>query len=129
MGETMTRAEALRELVAVIERDGRPEPRLIIKCLPDGLSYIHKEVWLIHFANACGDDLNAVASLEAPLRERGWVSDGFGPDEGEPFWQARLTLTVGAAEEACAIAPTEPRARLLAVLRALLWEAENDSHG
>ena len=52
------------------------------------------------------------------------VSDVFGPTEDAPDWQARLSDLNGPKEEAVANAPTEARARLLAVLRALLHEAE-----
>ena len=73
---------------------------------------------------AMAGSLDAVARLEAPLTRRGMM----GPDVLSPrehtagLWQAEW-LPVGAKAWIHAEAPTEARARLLAVLRALHFEA------
>lgn len=68
--------------------------------------------------------LDAVARLEAPLRERGWESGSFSPRPDAPHWCAAL---IPPAESAVinGYAATESRARLLAVIRAEIYDEEH----
>lgn len=112
----MTRADALAELidrvdasatlpVDVFEAAG-VDPRALGDCYLRG-------------------SLDAVARLEAPLRERDWTGPLIHPPEDEdPCWEASWVSEHNQDIEARAY--SEARARLLAVLRALLHEA---THG
>jgi hypothetical protein len=117
----VTRAEALRALIERVEAGD---------FIPHGLGRSILDTHNIGLAFR--GSLDAVARLEAPLRERGWrfILSHRG-QEDDYRWKVNLYAVSGAKTrgvpdlvEAQAEAPTEPRARLLAVLRALAWEAE-----
>jgi hypothetical protein len=119
----MGRVEAFRECIEQVEADYHfswADPKVI--------------GWLgdiaVDVSQAFGGSLDAAARLEAPLQGRGWswsISSPFGLnqwavavyEDGCDHWHEPPRITVSAA--------TEPRARLLAALRALLHEAETEA--
>ena len=115
------RAEALRALVERVEGPTRPgqfAPWIGNELIAQlDAARLHRQ----DMVAAQGGSLDAVARLEAPLIERGWrlhVKKGDGR-------AARARLFKNDREHRSYwFAPTEARARLLAVLKALLWEEE-----
>lgn len=121
----MDRANALRDLIACIETGVRePEPAVVIRCIPAELDYVRKELWCIRYASAVGGSLDAVAHLEAPLRERGWCGPFTGQNERGVAWSEWWSPEPESARLGSEIKGTEPRARLLAVLQAMLHEEQ-----
>jgi len=123
----MSRAEALRDLLAHGEAGRFPEPAQV----PLDLWVWPSEGFMGHAVDAFDGSLDAVARLEAPLRERGWRLPVLSPPErqngGNPHWMVRMSapwIPGGRPRKFAVNAPTEARTRLLAVLRALLHEAE-----
>lgn len=119
----MTRADALRALIERVEAGETNTltlDRLIIRAGGEA-------EWDVRCA--LGGSLNAVARLEAPLRERGWIGPFIAPPVHEGSrWHVEWVApgrweTDGGGPDA--FAPDEAPARLLAVLRVLLWEAEH----
>lgn len=112
----MTRADALRALIERVKAGELAELPLLRAA---GVDMADADAARL-------GDLNAVARLEAPLKERGWVGPFIAPDlDGEGIhveWAAPDEPDGDGPE---ALATTEALARLLAVLRALLWEAEH----
>ena len=111
----MTRADALREL---IERVEAGKTALSLKDTIHVAQTIGASEWIVP---AFDGSLDAVARLEAPLRGRGWLVYCH---ERVDRWKSCLWQPEPHAE-AAATAPTEARARLLAVLKAMLHEEEN----
>lgn len=113
----MTRAEALAALIVVVECNG----------IPGGWECEVARISLKDVAAVTIDDsLDAVARLEAALLERGWRGPHLeAPCEVWPTWCAHWTVRgpdgLWRLSER-AEAPSEARARLLAVLRALAAE-------
>ncbi len=111
----MTRADALRELVERMDEDGPINHAGWFRTVDAGaLPYPD-------FADAYCGSLDAVARLEAPLRERGWT----GPSITAPPTTYAYWLMPKGQGSTCGSAPSEPRARLLAVLNALLHEEDH----
>jgi hypothetical protein len=109
----VTRADALQALIDKVAEDkGSPSSAATRQALG------RKDATHLFWDVLNNGSLNAVARLEAPLRERGWNITLWNAD-GE--WFVKHTTPT---DFAVAKAPTEPRARLLAVLRALAWEAK-----
>lgn len=113
----MTRAEALAACIALVEA-GQPEVEWPASLdTPLGRDAVDR----FYDAFVYGH-LDEVADLEAPLRDRGWrgpwtypcVENGSGA-----AWDRGGSME----EPVIGEAPSEARARLLAVLRALLSEA------
>lgn len=112
----MSRADALKALVARLEAESP-----VSLLLANRAKLADAAFWAAYEGS-----LDAVASLEAPLRARGWTWDRHDNGAGAGFtvlgWSPRDTAFF---DPVSAEAPTEPRARLLAVLRALLHEQEH----
>lgn len=114
----MTRADALRTLIERVEA-GREWSAFLVGRAMGNAS-------IADFADAhVHRSLDAVARLEAGLRERGWwprvrLYQEFmhHPEHYCAEWESLAYRIEGRA-------PTEARARLLAVLKALAWEAEH----
>lgn len=122
MASDPTRAEALRSLIERVEwhaEEGPVEPgRLIADAVGRAsIADVDAAVWM--------GSLDAVARLEAPLRERGWdrhVYDQYGGFRAV-MWRRDDEGTASPI----GTAPTEARARLLAVLKAMLFEETADA--
>ena len=117
----LTRAEALAELIRRVEAGEWPDASEIVLTFwgaggNDALSLF------TGCRDAFNGSLDAVARLEAPLRERDWSGPLIHPPEAEdPCWEALWVSEHNQEVEARAY--SEAPARLLAVLRALHQEA------
>lgn len=117
----MTRADALRALISDVEATETLHDRFLWPASPTH-EFDARLYWAGDVRRSAEGSLDAVARLEAPLRERGWwlrvLHTVGGVDAFQKLFGVYDTQTVMAR------APTEPRARLLAVLKAMLHEAE-----
>lgn len=109
----MNRAEALAALIERVEAGERPNGQW--DEVPRAFPNIHDRFALDDAYRF--DRRDAVATLEAPLRARGWFSSVEGNGGGQFY--AELSLS---GRTVFGRAGSEARARLLAVLRALLLE-------
>lgn len=107
----MTRAEAIAELIRRVEAGEFYDADIVTAAVGS--------FWFSTFCAAEAGSLDVVASLEAPLRARGWTSVVERNGDGQCF--AELVPPRG--RKVFGRATTEARARLLAVLRALHSEA------
>lgn len=108
----MTRQEALKDIIVRVQ-EGEDWSRRI------PFPYLSADNLIL--AGHRDNDLNAIARLEAPLRERGW----HGPHL-VPGWCVRWWVPDAPPYKPPAVevedAPTEARARLLGALNAMLHE-------
>lgn len=114
----MGRADALRALIERVE--ARESEGLRRICDAAGLDFFEVGAALN------GGSLDAVARLEAPLRRRGWCLSIHDDGTGDNRWIVHSFPPPRRRRTQTSRAPTEARARLLAYLRALLWEAEHE---
>lgn len=107
------RAEALAELIERVEAGEPPD-------IPTAAALLLAPPRTV--SQAIYGAVDAVARLEAPLRERGWDSQCRSPYGMAPGWCARWWAPDENTPDVVVFAPTEARARLIAVLKALHWE-------
>lgn len=116
----MTRAEALRAVIAHAEgAEDAPTSETI------RAAFGRRDAPHLYWNVMNNGDLNAVARFEEPIRQRGWVGPFITPAPDlvgvQVEWGRVASVDL---EGPNAAAPTETRARLLAVLSVLLHEEE-----
>jgi len=115
----LRRTDALHELIDRVESAPTTyPPHWLVECAGVNTQWL---AWTIE-----NGDLNAVSWIEAPLRDRGWLGPSIVPLPigGFRVWHSRPGIPMAQIPQA-AVA-TEHTSRLLAALKALLWEDESN---